>query len=632
MSGLCGVVTFDGCRVERELPETMARAAAHRAPDGIDVWTEEGAGFAHLGLHLTAEDERQEQPLRAGGLICVADARIDNRRELLNALEGSRLVHGDNVSDARLVLAAYRTWGDECPRRLLGDFAFALWDARTKTIFAARDAMGARTLYYRIEEGRRALFATEVKQILSAPGVPCRPDETAIVADLAGLWALPRMSPYAGIAQLPPGHALTIRSHDHRIWRYWDIAPGDRIRHRRREDYNEHFREVFTVAVRDRLRTHRPVGMLLSGGLDSMSVAGTATALQRAGAASPALHAFTWAFDELVEDDERATVRLLTEPTGLPVTEISGDDAWPLRGLPGDGPDRDDPYMWLYHGLMERSLSQARAHGMGTVLTADRGDEMVGNWPLDEFGLLVSGRWRLLAEDYRTMQRLTGASPRMFAARRLVKPLLSALWPPGRAPRLRRRLRPGRGYEVGIPPWIPPGLARQVGLRNIVAEATAVPPLRGQARVERYGSVFHVVSLRVAQLRHRTHAAFGLGQSDPWGDRRIAEFVCAAPQWVVQRRSEPKALVRGAMRGVLPEPARQQARRHGPYGLFRRAFNEREVDTVRRLFRDSRAAAHGWLDAGRVLDCYEAYLRGADLEHDFWFPLCVELWLRRWWE
>ena len=632
MGGLCSVVTFDGRPVHPELLQAMADAAAHRGLDGIDVWTGEGAGFAHLALHLSAEDERDTQPVRAAGLVGVADARIDNRFELLSALRTSRLLSEDDPSDAQLILAAYRLWGDHCPGRLLGDFAFAIWNERTKTLFAARDVMGARSLYQRVEQGRRALLATEAKQILSAPGVPCRPNEAAIVADLAGLLALPGMTPYEGIAQLPPGHALLIGSDGHRIWRYWDISPGHRIRHRRLQDYEEHFRAVFAAAVGDRLRTHRPVGILLSGGLDSMSVAGTAAALGRAGARPPALHAYTWAFDELVEDDERDVVRLLADPAGLPVTAIPGDDAWPLHGLPEESPDRDDPYMWLYQGLMERSLRQARTDGMGVVFTADRGDEMVGNWPLDDLGLLVSGRWRLLAKDYRTMQRLTGASLRRFALRRLGKPLLSTVWPPRRAPRLRQLLRPSDGAESAIAPWVPPEVGRRVGLSDIVAEATAAPSLGSHARRQRYGSVFNVVSLRVAQLRHRTHAAFGLGQTDPWGDRRIAEFVCAVPQWVVQRRSDPKALARGAMRGVLPEPARQQARRHGPYGLFRRAFDEREVATVRELFRDSRAAAHGWLDAERALGSYEAYLGGADLQHDFWFPLCVELWLRRWWE
>jgi asparagine synthase (glutamine-hydrolysing) len=161
--------------------------------------------------------------------------------------------------------------------------------------------------------------------------------------------------------------------------------------------------------------------------------------------------------------------------------------------------------------------------------------------------------------------------------------------------------------------------------------AMPVPAVRGHARLQRVMSISDVISLRVAQLRQRTFSRHGLQYADPWGDRRLVEFVCAVPQWVVQRQSEPKKITRDAMRGVLPDNARLTPAVSNQYPLFHRAFNEREVENVRGLLRDSRAEAAGLLDAGAVLSAYESYLRKQDQAHDFWYPLTVELWLRRWW-
>jgi asparagine synthetase B (glutamine-hydrolysing) len=119
---------------------------------------------------------------------------------------------------------------------------------------------------------------------------------------------------------------------------------------------------------------------------------------------------------------------------------------------------------------------------------------------------------------------------------------------------------------------------------------------------------------------------------DPWADVRLVDFALAVPQWRLQRYSRGKYLARSAMRGIMPEGARRNARQVVPVGLYRRAFNDREVDTVRSLMRTSRAAERGLLDASEVLKAYDLYLNGGDLAYDFWYPITVELWLRAWWD
>lgn len=624
-------VTFDGTAVPREVVDAMTAAAAHRAVDGSRTWSGPGAGAGYLRLAVTAEDRRDLQPLAAGTLVCVADARIDNRQELGDALGLPAAGHG-GATECELLLAAYRAWGTDCAARVFGDFAFVVWDTAARTLFAGRDPVGARSLFYRNEPGRRALVATEVAQVLAAPGVPDRPDEQSVLADVAGLFALPHRSHHEGVRQLPPGQALLLGQDVERTWSFRKLGRGPRVRYRREQEYAEHFRALLDEAVRARLRTDRPAGVLLSGGLDSMAVAALGSRHAGVDGGAPSLTGFSWAFDELAEADERHVSGPLAAELGIPVHDVPVDDAWPLSSWPERAPSRDDPYIWLYQDAFDRSCDRAREAGVRVLLTADRGDEVSGGWVYDELGLLASGQLRRLAEDHRAYRANPGRTSHGFLTERLLRPLATTAWPPGAADPLRQRL-PGaaRTKQKPLAPWVPEAAARRLGLDDVMTQALPVPPVRGHARRQRVMAVSDVIGLRVLQLRQRTFASAGLQHADPWGDERLLNYVCALPQHRVQRQGLPKELARQAMRGVLPERVRTSPAHSNQYPLYQRAFAEREVATVRGLLRDSRADAAGLLDAGAVLDTYESYLRGEPLQHDFWYPLTVELWLRRWW-
>ena len=212
MSGICGMIHWDGQPVASGSVQAMAEAAVHRGPDGIHYRTCGQAGFAHLALHVTPESVRERQPLASPDvqILLVADARIDNRDDLIQLFVEKQLLAGIEATDPEIILAAYRLWGTDCAAHLLGDFAFAIWDASQQHLFAARDAMGMRAFYYRFEP-QRFLFGTEVKQILAAPEVPAKIFEPAVAAHLAGCFHHLDWSFYEGIAQLQPAHALPSR-------------------------------------------------------------------------------------------------------------------------------------------------------------------------------------------------------------------------------------------------------------------------------------------------------------------------------------------------------------------------------------------------------------------------------------
>ncbi len=177
-----------------------------------------------------------------------------------------------DVTDAELILRAYKRWGERSPEHLLGDFAFAIRDAHRDVLFCARDHFGVKPFYYHHAPGRLFCFASEIKGLLALAEVPRRLNETRVADYLVPLLEDKVITFYEEIVRLPPAHRMTVSRDGVRIEEYWALDPTREIRMKSGEEYAEAFREIFTEAVHCRLRSAFPVGSMLSGGLDSSSI------------------------------------------------------------------------------------------------------------------------------------------------------------------------------------------------------------------------------------------------------------------------------------------------------------------------------------------------------------------------
>lgn len=635
MSGLCGIVHFNGSPVEQPSLERMAQAAAHRGPDGIRYWCKGRAGLAHLALDITPEEQSDQQPLSEGPLALTADLRLDNRPDLISTLKAKGHLAEDRPTDVEVLEAAYRCWDTDCAEHLLGDFAFAIWDAQRRRLYAARDPMAMRPLYYR-REPDRFLFASEVKQILAAPGVTSCRSESAIANHLAGRFRPLERTFYEGIRQLKPAHALVVDRAGCHTWRYWDIDPDEQIRYDDEREYAEHFRELFKDAVRCRLRAAKPVGLMLSGGLDSTSVAATAGQLLKNGESScSSFYTYSWAFSELTQCDERSISDQVVQYYDLPATSIDAEAAAPLEQYPADTPDPDEPFAGVYDVLLRRVLDSARSDGVGRMLSGHRGDVVVGAGIYDYIGLFLSGRWCTLGRELQAHSRRRDTPLREIASRYLRSPLLKALWPKGRAAwlrqpmrRLYRTLRPASS-SPSYPDWVQPEFAEHYGLSDEATPVRVPSGLRSYARRQRYRAALMPMQMRVATRFERLCARAGLAYADPWSDRRLVEFALTVPQRALSRAGDNKRLARTAMRGIIPEEARQNAGKTSPKPLYERALKERAQETVWELLTNTYAEAHGYIDEDALRTYYERYLRGEAEDHRFWYVLTLEMWLRQ---
>ena len=541
------------------------------------------------------------------GLVLAADARIDDRGALCDAL-GVPHAQRAGLFDADLVLRAFARWGEACPAHLIGDYAFAVWDGRRGEFFGARDHIGARPFYYALEDDR-FVFASSVEAVLAAPGVSAALDEEMVAAFLS----IPRRADWTirtffrAVRRLPAGHALAVGMKAGptaggagrvrvRMERYWCPEQTPAAPPASDDAHAERFLDLYGKAVRDRLRCG-PVGVHLSGGLDSSSIAVLAAReLRRQG--RPAPPAFSWlpalgsAPPKPEYEREYALVDAVCTRERLQVLhgapgpeEIAGV----LRGdgtLPGGCTAFNE----------EVVLRRAAAMGIRVLLSGFGGDQCVSFGGRGHLAhLLLSGRWRTLAAECRAQD---GA-----AWRHLAGIVLLLLHPalPGALGRWRK------GMRVRRPRFIDPGFARR--------SKPLVLPIHRTIGVRRT-QLFFLLDGRIGETLDQCGAGGvrrGIEYRYPLLDRRLLEFALGLPPGQFRRIGHSRWLTRYALRHVLPpevcwnrskdDPARSQP--------LTDAIAE-ALPAVRRQIAGSAPSRSPYVDMPALLECLDAdWLRAA---------------------
>jgi asparagine synthase (glutamine-hydrolysing) len=277
LSAIHGLLRFDGRPVSAPEVERQSLALAHRGPNRRNLWRAGPVGIGHLLLPVTYEDAYDAQPLRGGdgALTLVADLRLDNREALAAELG---LENIDRMADSALLLKAYERWGDDCVEHLIGDYAFALWDASVNELVLARDPMGQRHLHYHHGSGLFA-FATETKGLWALADVP-RDFDIAVLAQkrLARHFEPAGRTLYAGVLGLQGGTLMRVRANGTTKTRcFWEPRADPRHVGHHEAYYVKAYREILAEAVACRVRRAvQPAALFFSGGFDSGAIASLA--------------------------------------------------------------------------------------------------------------------------------------------------------------------------------------------------------------------------------------------------------------------------------------------------------------------------------------------------------------------
>lgn len=327
MSGFVGMVNLDGAPLDRALLARMTAFLAFRGPDRQAMEVAGNAGFGHALLRVTGESEQEAQPLTLDGEHwIVADARVDARADLVAELQRQGDARATlDATDAELILRAYRVWGKDCVAHLAGDFTFLVWDAPRQHLFGARDHLGVKPFFYS-RLGATVVVSNTLDCIRLHPGVSRQLNDLAI-ADflLFGSLVETDITAFRQIDRLPPAHIITWSRDLTRRRRYWTLPMDEPIYFKRAEEYSERFIELLRASLADRLRSRR-VAVLMSGGVDSTTLAAGAASLLRERAGDFHLQAITSVYDRLIPDAERHYAALAADHLKIPIQYDVRDD------------------------------------------------------------------------------------------------------------------------------------------------------------------------------------------------------------------------------------------------------------------------------------------------------------------
>jgi asparagine synthase (glutamine-hydrolysing) len=537
MSGFAGIVHADGGTPDVRLIERMADLLTFRGPDATEVWMHPGAGFCFTLLRTGPSPQAESQPFSLDGKIwLLGDVRLDAREDLLRKLEQ----HGEKASadatNEELILRAWRQWADKCFEILIGDFAFALWNAEAKRLWCVRDLMGTRPFFY-AHAGDQFIFSNTLDVVRVAPGVSAELDAHFIGDFLLQAWCPEKeRTAFLDVRRLPAGHALNYSNGQVSVRCHATLPIEELLFLKRREDYIEEFRGLLEQSVRDRLPAG-PAGFFMSGGLDSTSVAAMGTKVQAGRGIRDSLRAYTVDYRPLFEDEEGAFATKVAEHLGIPIDILAGAWSPPFGGREDSSLSTPEPCAEPFFALHVEHYRQV-AQRARVVLSGDGGDDILTGraWPYLVY-LLKRGRLATLAAAFGGYVLRHGRLPPLRAG-------------------IRTRLRRWVGRteeELGYPEWLEPGFERDLNLRDRWREmqqsAKAVHPLHREGYAALSGafwpSVFEVEDAGWTGAPVETRA--------PLFDQRVLRFLLRVPPvpWCMK-----KELLREAMRDLLPEEVR----------------------------------------------------------------------------
>lgn len=530
MSGFVGIFNLDGAPIDRDLISRMTNYMAFRGPDAQAIWTDGNVGFGHTLLCTTRESETKKQPLTLDSEVwIVADARIDDRRNLIEKLE-DKLSRSLAVApnDAELILYAYVAWGEDCVKHLIGDFAFAIWDNRSQQLLCARDHLGVRQLYYG-GNGASFVVSNTLNCLRLHPSVSNKLNELAIGDFLLfGLNQEPNTTVFTDIQKLPQAHKLIVSSQQVRSQQYW--TPSATPINRKPADIIDEFLDLLSRSVKDRLRTSG-AGISMSGGLDSPAVAAMAAK------ASLDLCAYCVVYEQVFADEERKYANLVADALRIPIEFLHGDKINQTTNgrTMGFAPEPFDvePIFVVSDELLKRISSQYRV-----ALTGWDGDMLMVESPKHSFAASIKrGAITKLLSDVARYVYFTHRPP-----------------PVGIRTQLRRWRNP-HWNRSPYPAWLNDKFSSKLDLaqrwQEVYAERPPAHPLRPSA----FRILFSPSWDSLLSRFDAGETLLPLEVCHPLIDVRVVDYLLSLPiiPWLLN-----KTILREAMNGILPDAVRQR--------------------------------------------------------------------------
>ena len=668
MSAIFGIFHLDREPVDPARLNEMALALNHRGREATGIRHSCEVGLGHCMSYTTPESRHECYPLSAtqnDAVMLTADARIDNRDELIENLnidcQGS-----DNmvVTDGKVILEAYLKWGEDCPRYLVGAFAFAIWDGRTKRLFCARDHFGLKPFYY-CQTDRSFVFGSEIKALWSGADLTRRVNELHVGYHLAAVVEDKSITAYQGIWRLPPAHWLAISAETSHRQMYWALDASRELKLQSEQEYTDAFLDILREAVRCRLRALSPIGTMLSGGLDSSSVTCLAYELMANSCGRP-IHAVSAIFEKTQKCDERLYVHATVQNKEIRSHYVDIDALNPLGEVNDLLWHLDEPFVSPTYYIAWHMCRAAKEAGVGVLLTGLDGDTAIGHGDGYLAALARSGQWQRFASETKALAKHENSPSASLLFQVYGLPYLSELaehwrWlllikqvdslsyhlPVSRLKLVRHimtqtwtaRAKCIRGYFTTndtYPRWSPSGVikhdfARRIDLgdhiRVSMAERLRAPKTERQ---EQYALLSSGLQTHVFELMERISSAFGIESRHPFADRRLLEFCLALPPEQKLQNGWTRIVLRRAMAGIVPDQIRWRGGKAVNSAAVTQGIQLFARGTIEEIILHDPSHLETYVNIDTLRTTYQRYLTYGytDDEMVVWQAVILALWLR----
>lgn len=608
MSAIAGIFYLDGRQVTSHQLGLLVNRLFDRAVDGSFIWSGGTVGLVQCLFVTAAPKTFTNHPYlvdEAAGLAITADARLDNRLELANSLglQGKEAQSPDEY----FILKAYEKWGGECPQRILGDFAFAIWDRSRHQLFCARDPIGVKPFYY-YKSQHEFVFSSEIKAIFALDEVPRQLNELCVLDYLVDNRQDKEITFFQGISRLSPGSSLSLGQDIFQLRRYWSLNPEREVRFRKQEEYAEKLLEVFTQAVEARLRSALPVGCALSGGLDSSSVASLSRNILSQSGRGP-LNTYSALFSRLPESeisliDESQYINRVLESGGFQPHFVELGSSGPLAAIEETLPLLDEPVSAPTLPIFRSLYQAASQQGAGVYLEGIDGDLVVSHG-FERFIDLARGlKWQTWMSEVRAVSRRSGLSQ----AEIIKKYTLGFLIPPSIYQQL-RKIRRRRRSSAGILEYLSTNFVRNDSIKNRLREQAnymnSLPHSAKDAHLQELSSGTVPLSL---ELLDKIASRCNIELRYPFYDQRVIEYCFAIP--VDQKLSDgwSRHIFRNSLAGLLPEEIRWRYSKADFTPFLKNSMLRSSKPLLEEVISSKSAYLEPYLDIARLSALFERYL------------------------
>jgi asparagine synthase (glutamine-hydrolysing) len=629
MCGINGIALSDRSRkmLDVRLLERMRDCVTHRGPDDAGLYVDGNVGLGHRRLSIV-DVAAGHQPMtnEDATLHITYNGEIYNHADFRAELEARGHVYRTHC-DTETILHLYEEYGASCVEHLRGMFAFAIWDERGRELFIARDRLGVKPLYYAHTDDGSLYFASEIKSLLAARAVVPELNFSALPDYLANHATSNDETLFRGIKRLLPGHTLRWRDGQMQIEKYWDIhfsKEDDGDARRSDEDYIAEWRELFRESVRLRLMADVPLGMFLSGGIDSSAIAAVMSEM-----VDEPIKTFSVAFAER-EANELEYARIVARKFKTDHHEVVVSPEDFFAALPELVWHEDEP---LAHpsSVALNFVSRLAARHVKVVLTGEGSDELLagyGRYRKTVYNLAVGARYHKLTNDAlrHVVERGVNFLPASKVKQKLLRTFLCitpdiesiyfdnfAVFPRS----MQQHLLTSEAKERAgtLDPY------RAVG--EYLAQTDARTLLDQLLYVDTK-TYLHELLMKQDQMS----MAASIESRVPFLDHKLVEYTARLPERMKLRGLTTKYILRRAMKGLLPEEILSRSKMGFPVPVgawFRGAFRH----VVDEYILSERAMSRGLFDEKFVRQLVARHTTGENHSERLWALVNFEMWLRQ---